>query len=150
MSVQGFVIIEYMTGPKGKVQSRLEVALDTFGGAAGYSAQDFRLVLPGGLERRPDVAFWAVRPTQAQRSHPATPGSLCPPPNLWVEVCDENEHDRIFIEYDRFVALRATISQRLLPKYKTTSSQPLEPLALSSSSQLRITTPTRHTTYESD
>ena len=85
MSEKDFVIIECMTGPKGKLQARLEVALDTHGGAVGYSAQDFSLVLqPGNLKRRPDVAFWAVRPPDNQLSEPETLG--CPPPNLWVEV----------------------------------------------------------------
>lgn len=82
--MQGFVIIEYMTGPKGKLQARLEIALDNHAGAAGYSAPDFSLVLPGGLKRRPDVAFWAVRPTDAQLDEPEK--LLCPPPNLWIEV----------------------------------------------------------------
>ena len=85
MSVQGFVIIEYMTGPKGGVQGLLMAALYVHGSAAGYSAQDFSLVLqPGNLKRRPDVAFWAVRPPDNQLSEPEKLG--CPPPNLWVEV----------------------------------------------------------------
>ena len=142
--------MEYMTGPKGNLQCDLSLALKVHGGVVGCSAQDISLVLPGGLDRRPDVAFWAVRPTQAQRDQPDSPGSLCPPPNLWVEVCDLPEHECIFIDYDRFVELRATILQLLLPRYKTTSSQPLEPIALSSSSCLRITTPTQNTTHESD
>ena len=82
MSVQGFVIFEYMTGPKGNLQCDLSLALKVHGGAVGYSSQDISLVLPGGLDRRPDVAFWAVRPTREQRSH-----RILPAPCALLPIC---------------------------------------------------------------
>jgi hypothetical protein len=75
-----------MTVPKAGLQAELRQALKVHAGSNGLAGQDVSLVLPGGLNRRPDVAFWAVRPSQAQRSHPAAADSLCPPPNMWIEV----------------------------------------------------------------
>ena len=126
---QGFVIIEYMTGPKSKLQSRLEAALDNHGGAVGYAAQDFSLVI-GGLKRRPDVAFWAVRPTDAQLDEPEK--LLCPPPNLWIEVSTRIPSYIFLILFHRFVVTDLTTMMWLMrsPRFKTTSSQFLEQHAL--------------------
>ena len=82
--LQGLIIIECMVARKGRLQIRLGTALDHHAAGVGYVEADFSLVLPGNLARRPDIAFWAVKPTDAQIDRPKV--NPCPPPNLWVEV----------------------------------------------------------------
>lgn len=60
----------------------------TLGGRASIDAL---IKIPDGAggfigNYAPDVCWWSVSPTSAQRKHPLVDASICPTPNLWIEV----------------------------------------------------------------
>jgi hypothetical protein len=102
----------------------------------GRCSQDVILRIPTIGNMAPDVCWWSVSPTSAERKHPLTPGSICPVPNLWVEIA--------FHGADTSVALHKI--SLLIPLFGTTCTFVLLilPTSVSDALKARVGLPTIH------
>jgi hypothetical protein len=78
---------------KGQISGRLFAEIEAAGPEDSACSQD--AILPiGNRTKAPDVVFWRNGPTDEQLLHPLAQASLCPLPNLWIELFINVTEDR--------------------------------------------------------
>jgi hypothetical protein len=56
-----------------------------------FAAEDTILQMTANVQRAPDIAGWTNQPTARQWNNPVSANSICPLPNIWVEICYQGQ-----------------------------------------------------------
>jgi hypothetical protein len=76
------------SGIKGSLSPDMREQLKKWG---IFAAEDTILQMTPNVQRAPDIAGWTNQPTFRQWNNPVSANSICPLPNIWVEICYQGQ-----------------------------------------------------------